>query len=199
MQMVAPSITNARSSESYHFYPFLTLIFGMSTFCSNKSGKSLWHSVSIYPENFNTNIPCLLKLKPKAFLWVYKRYSFSKLPQCGWGADFEGASPYLFYVSADSKQKQMPTILIKMKTENIQIKLNKEYWHKLQYYINDSKITVSKICREKINGRPDGGQPIYCQGRYIGRYLVFFKCLHHKFVQNIRISIGCQKTISANH
>ncbi len=38
----------------------------MSTFCSNHSSTSLWHSVNIFPENFNTNvIPWLLQLKPK--------------------------------------------------------------------------------------------------------------------------------------
>ena len=74
MQMVALSTTNIRWSESYCFYPLLTLIFGMSTFCSNYSSTSLWHSVNIFPENFNTNvIPCLLQLKPKAFLWMYNR------------------------------------------------------------------------------------------------------------------------------
>ncbi len=41
----------------------VTLIFGMSTFCSNYSSASLWHSV----------IPCLLQLKPKAFVWMHKR------------------------------------------------------------------------------------------------------------------------------
>ncbi len=30
--------------------------------------------VNIFPEHFNTNvIPCLLQLKPKAFLWMYNR------------------------------------------------------------------------------------------------------------------------------
>lgn len=72
MQMVALSTTNIRWSESYCFYPLLTLIFGMSNFCSNHSSTSLWHSVSIFPENFNTNvISCILQLKPKAFLWMY--------------------------------------------------------------------------------------------------------------------------------
>ncbi len=56
------------------FYPLLTLIFGMSTFCSNYSSTSLWHGVNIFPENFNTHVvPCLLQLKPKAFLWMYNR------------------------------------------------------------------------------------------------------------------------------
>ena len=74
MQMLALSTTHIRLSESYCFYPLLTLIFGMSTFCSNYSSTSLWQSVNIFPENFNTNvIPCLLKLKPKAFLWMYNR------------------------------------------------------------------------------------------------------------------------------
>ncbi len=46
----------------------------MSTFCSNYSSTSLWHSVNIFPENVNTKvIPCLLQLKPKAFLWMYNR------------------------------------------------------------------------------------------------------------------------------
>ena len=46
----------------------------MSTFCSNYSSTSLRHIVNIFPENFNTNfIPCLLQLKPKAFLWMYNR------------------------------------------------------------------------------------------------------------------------------
>ncbi len=74
MQMVALSTTDIRWSESYCFYPLLTLIFGMYTFCSNYSSTSLWHSVNIFPETFNTNvIPCLLQLKPKAFLWMYNR------------------------------------------------------------------------------------------------------------------------------
>ncbi len=72
--MVALSMTNIRWRESYCFYPLLTLIFGMSTFCSNYSSTSLWHSVNIFPETFNTNvIPCLLLLKPKAFFWMYNR------------------------------------------------------------------------------------------------------------------------------
>ncbi len=59
---------------SYCFYPLLTLIFGMSTFCSNYSSTSLWHRVNIFPDNFNTKvIPCRLQLKPKAFLWMYNR------------------------------------------------------------------------------------------------------------------------------
>ncbi len=38
------------------------------------SSTSLWHSVNIFPENFNTNvITLLLQLKPKAFLWMYNR------------------------------------------------------------------------------------------------------------------------------
>ena len=74
MQMVALSTTNIRCSELYCFYPLLTLTFGMSTFCSNYSSTSLWHSINTFPENFNTNvISCLLQLKPKAFLWMYKR------------------------------------------------------------------------------------------------------------------------------
>ncbi len=74
MQMVALSTTNIRWSESYCFYPLLTLIFGASTFWSNYSSTSLWHGVNIFPEHFNTNvIPCLLQLKPKAFLWMYNR------------------------------------------------------------------------------------------------------------------------------
>ncbi len=74
MQMVALSTTNIRWSESYCFYPLLTLIFGMSTFCSNYSSTCLWHRVNIFPDNFNTNvIPCLLQLKPKTFLWMYNR------------------------------------------------------------------------------------------------------------------------------
>jgi len=60
--------TNIRWSESYCFYPLLTLIFGMSTFCRS---TSLWHSVNIFPENYV--IPCLMQLKPKAFLWIYNR------------------------------------------------------------------------------------------------------------------------------
>ncbi len=56
------------------FHSMAPLIFGMSTLCSNYSSTSLWHSVNIFPENFNTNsIPCLLQLKPKAFLWMYNR------------------------------------------------------------------------------------------------------------------------------
>ena len=74
MQMVALSMTNIRWSEYDCFYPLLTIILGMSTFCSNYSSTSLWHSVNILPENFNTKvIPCLLQLKPKAFLWMYNR------------------------------------------------------------------------------------------------------------------------------
>ncbi len=74
MQMVALNTTNIRWRESYCFYPLLTLIFGMSNFCSNYSSTSLWHSVNIFPENFNTNvILCFLQLKPKAFLWMYNR------------------------------------------------------------------------------------------------------------------------------
>ena len=74
MQMVALSMTNIRWSKSDCFYPLLTIILGMSTFCSNYSSTSLWHSVNIFPENFNTKvIPCLLQLKPKAFLWMYNR------------------------------------------------------------------------------------------------------------------------------
>ncbi len=72
MQMVALSTTNIRWSESYCFYSLLTLIFGMSIFCSNYSSTSLWHSVNIFPDNTNV-IPCLLQLKPKAFIWVYNR------------------------------------------------------------------------------------------------------------------------------
>ncbi len=56
------------------FLSTFNLIFGMSTFCSNYSCTSLWHSVKIYPGTFNTNvIQCLLQLKPKAFLWMYNR------------------------------------------------------------------------------------------------------------------------------
>ncbi len=34
----------------------LIVIFGISTFCSNYSSTSLWHSAIIFPENFNTNV-----------------------------------------------------------------------------------------------------------------------------------------------
>ncbi len=38
----------------------------------NYCNTPLWHSVNIFPENFNTNVnPCLLQLKQKAFLWMY--------------------------------------------------------------------------------------------------------------------------------
>ncbi len=41
---------------------------------SNDISTYLWHSVNIFPENFNTNvIPCLLQLKPTAFLSMYDR------------------------------------------------------------------------------------------------------------------------------
>ncbi len=75
MQMVALSTINIMMKQVVlFFYPLLTLIFGMSTFCSNYSSTSLWHSVNIFPKNFKTNvIPCLLQLKPKAFLWMYNR------------------------------------------------------------------------------------------------------------------------------
>ncbi len=67
-------LQNIRWIESYYFNPLLTLIFGMSTFCSNYNTASLWHSINIFPENFNTNIiPCLLQLKPKAFVWMHQR------------------------------------------------------------------------------------------------------------------------------
>ncbi len=39
MQMVALSTTKIRWSESYFFYPLWTLIFRMSTFCSNYSSS----------------------------------------------------------------------------------------------------------------------------------------------------------------
>ncbi len=88
---------------------FVTFIFGMFTFCSNYSSTSLWHSVNIFPENLYTNvIPCLLQLKPKAFLWMYNRsvqFSlFSNFAQWGWGPDFEGASPSL------SMFQQIPSV-----------------------------------------------------------------------------------------
>ncbi len=74
MQMLALSTANIRWRESYCFYPLLPLILVKSTFCSNYSRTSLLHSVSVFPENLNTNvIPCLLQLKPKAFLWMYNR------------------------------------------------------------------------------------------------------------------------------
>ncbi len=69
--IVALSQTNIRWSELYYYYPLLTLTFGMSTFFSDYIN---WYSVNIFPENINTNvIPCLLQLKPKAFLWMYNR------------------------------------------------------------------------------------------------------------------------------
>lgn len=49
--MFALSTTNIRLNESYCFYSFITLIFVMSSFCSNYSSTFLWHSVSIFPEN----------------------------------------------------------------------------------------------------------------------------------------------------
>ncbi len=66
MQMVALSTTTIRLKWVILFLSTLTLIFGMSTFCSNYSCTSLWHSVKIYPGTFNTNvIQCLLQLKLK--------------------------------------------------------------------------------------------------------------------------------------
>ncbi len=42
-------------------YPLLTLIF-----CSNYSSTHLWHSVSMFPENLNSNLmPCLLHLSQR--------------------------------------------------------------------------------------------------------------------------------------
>ncbi len=38
--------------NTYQMKWVLTWIFGMSTFCSNYSSTSLWHGVSIFPENF---------------------------------------------------------------------------------------------------------------------------------------------------
>ncbi len=70
--------------NTYQMKWVLTWIFGMSTFCSNYSITSLWHSVSIFPKNFNTNfIPCLLQHKPMAFFWMYNRsvQLFSNSPQ----------------------------------------------------------------------------------------------------------------------
>ncbi len=76
------------------FNPLLTLIFGMSTFCSNYSRTYLWHSVDIFPENVNNNvIPCLLQLKPKAFLWMYNRsvqFIFQLAPDLLDGVEVQG-------------------------------------------------------------------------------------------------------------
>ncbi len=70
MQMVALSTTNIRWSESYCFYPLLTLIFGMSTF-SAITAAHLSGIVSIY--FLRTSTLMLKQLKPKAFLWMYYR------------------------------------------------------------------------------------------------------------------------------
>ncbi len=60
--------------NTYQMKWVLTWIFGISTFCCNYSSTSLWHRVSIFPENFNTKcIPCLLQHKPMAFFWMYNR------------------------------------------------------------------------------------------------------------------------------
>ncbi len=89
--------TNIRWSESYCFlssFNFNILVYPpfAAIAAAHLSGDN------IFPENFNTNvIPCLLQLKPKAFLWIYNRSVYfptrPKFVRWGWGPDFEGASP----------------------------------------------------------------------------------------------------------
>ncbi len=62
MQMVALSTTNIRWSESYCFYLLLTLYL-VSTFCSNYSSISLWHSVNIFPEKYGLILPSATQAK----------------------------------------------------------------------------------------------------------------------------------------
>ncbi len=81
--MVALSTTNIRWSELYCFYPLLTLILGMSTFCNYKITKFNYKIAITKLQNSaitacNTNktstlMLCLLQLKTKAFLWMYNR------------------------------------------------------------------------------------------------------------------------------
>ncbi len=74
----------------------LIVIFGISTFCSNYSSTSLWHSVIIFPENFNTNVILCqsiqrISLNVQYICPVYFP-TRSIFAWWGWCLDFEGVS-----------------------------------------------------------------------------------------------------------
>ncbi len=122
----ALSTTNIKWSESY----CLTLIFSMPTFCSNYRSTWLWHSVNIFPENFNTNVvPWILQLTPKTFLSMYKICPVyfptrPKFARWGWGLNFEGGSPSF------SVFQQIPS-LVGSSGNSLFCKFNKNNWNLL--------------------------------------------------------------------
>ncbi len=81
---------NGCSENNTYQMKWVTLFLTLYLVSSKYSSTSLWRSVSIFPENFNTNVISSQKL---SFQWTIDLSSlFSKFAGWGWGPDFEGQS-----------------------------------------------------------------------------------------------------------